>query len=83
MRHAKDLAQSAEEDRGAYRFTLVPRAWEVEEYIAAHSERAKSGKLAPFAQIRKGDGRAVGVTAYWDPGSGLALPGLFVAGWRC
>jgi RimJ/RimL family protein N-acetyltransferase len=23
--------------------------------------------LAPFAQIRQGDGRAMGVTAYWDP----------------
>ena len=67
MSHGEDLAVSAEEDRGAYGFTRVPRAWEVEEYLAAHFERAKSGKLVPFAQIHQGDGRAVGVTAYWDP----------------
>lgn len=65
--HAADLAVAAEEDRAAYGFTVVPRAWEVEQYLAAHSERAKSGMLAPFAQIRQDDGRAIGVTAYWDP----------------
>jgi RimJ/RimL family protein N-acetyltransferase len=65
--HAADLAVAAEEDRAAYGFTVVPRAWEVEQYLAAHSERAKSGMLEPFAQIRQGDGRAIGVTAYWDP----------------
>ena len=67
MSHREDLAVSAEEDRGAYRFTRVPRAWEVDDYLAAHFERAKGGKLAPFAQIRQGDERAVGCTAYWDP----------------
>jgi len=34
---------------------------------AACLQRARSGTTAPFAQIRQGDGRAVGVTAYWDP----------------
>jgi N-acetyltransferase len=67
MSHGADLAISAEEDRGAYGFTHVPRAREVEEYLAAHFERAKGGKLAPFAQLHQGDGRAVGCTAYWDP----------------
>jgi N-acetyltransferase len=65
--HGADLAVSAEEDRGAYGFTRVPRAWEVGEYLAAHFERAKNGTLVPFAQIRQSDGRAVGCTAYWDP----------------
>lgn len=65
--HSADLAAAAEEDRGAYGFTVVPREWEVEEFLAAHSTRAKDGVLAPFAQIRQRDGRAVGVTAYWDP----------------
>jgi len=65
--HAADLAVAAEENRAAYGFTVVPRAWEVEQYLAAHSERANRGMLAPFAQIRQGDGRAIGVTAYWDP----------------
>ena len=64
---AAGLAVAAEEDREAYGFTVVPRAWEVEQYLAAHSERAKSGMLAPLAQIRQDDGRAIGVTAYWDP----------------
>ncbi len=67
MSHGEDLAVSAEEDRDQYGFTRVPHAWEVEEYLAAHFERAKGGKLTPFAQLRQGDGRAVGCTAYRDP----------------
>ena len=65
--HAADLAVAAEEDRAAYGFTVVPRGWEVGQYLAAHSRRAKGDMLEPFAQIRLGDGRAIGVTAYWDP----------------
>jgi N-acetyltransferase len=64
--HAKDLAVAAEEDRGSYGFTLVPRANEIGAYLAAQSERAEQG-LIPFAQIRLADDRAVGCTAYWDP----------------
>jgi N-acetyltransferase len=67
MRHAGGLAVAAEEDRGAYAFTRVPRAPEVEEYLAAHFERANSGMMVPFAQIRQADGRAVGGTSYWQP----------------
>ena len=83
MSHGADLAVSAEEDRGAYGFTLVPRAWQVEEYLTAHFERAKGGKLAPLAQIRQGDGRAVGCTAYWDPRSwpGRSEPYAIEIGW--
>ncbi len=65
--HATDLQVATEEDRSGYGFTTVPRAWQVEEYLTAHFERARDGQLAPFAQIRKSDGRAVGCTAYWDP----------------
>ncbi len=67
MRHAADLAEAAEENRGAYGFTVVPRAGQVTEYLAAHAGRVRGGMLAPFAQICQHDGRAVGVTAYWDP----------------
>ncbi|MFY9806311.1 MAG: GNAT family protein [Pseudonocardiaceae bacterium] len=67
MNHGADLAVSAEEDRDVYGFTRVPRGWEVEGYLAAHFERANDGKLAPFAQVRHSDERAVGCTAYWDP----------------
>lgn len=65
--HGEDLAVSVEEDRGAYDFTRVPHAWEIEEYLTAYFEQTKSGKLVPFTQLRQGDGRAVGCTAYWDP----------------
>jgi N-acetyltransferase len=59
---------AAEEDRGSYGFTLVPRASEVGGYLSAQFARAAQG-LIPFAQIRRADGRAVGCTAYWDPRS--------------
>ncbi len=66
QKHAADLATAAEEERSAYGFTWVPRAFEVEDYITSHLERAESKKFAPFAQIRLADDRAVGCTAYWD-----------------
>lgn len=65
--HRLDLAEAAEEDRSAYRWTGVPRADEVEGYIGAYLGRAEEGLMVPFAQIRLSDGRAVGATAYWDP----------------
>ncbi|MFW6724415.1 GNAT family N-acetyltransferase [Streptomyces sp. MAR4 CNY-716] len=66
-RHADDLAAAAEEDRGSYGFTWVPRGAEVEGYIDAQLARATDGKLATYAQVDRVSGRAVGVTAYWDP----------------
>jgi N-acetyltransferase len=65
-RHAADLARTAEEDRSSYGFTLVPRAADVDTYIAAHLARASDG-LMPFAQVRVEDGVAVGCTAFWEP----------------
>jgi N-acetyltransferase len=65
--HAPDLATAVEEDRTSYGYTWVPRAHEVEQYIAEQSQRAQSGLLAPYAQIDLASGRAVGATAYWDP----------------
>lgn len=67
-RHVADLSLAAEEDRGAYAFTLVPRADEVAGYVEAQFARMELG-LVPFAQVRRSDGRAVGCTAYWDPRS--------------
>jgi RimJ/RimL family protein N-acetyltransferase len=66
-RHAADLAVAVEEDRSSYGFTWVPRAAQVEAYIDAQLARAAAGKLAPYAQVAKASGRAVGATAYWDP----------------
>jgi RimJ/RimL family protein N-acetyltransferase len=58
---------AAEEDRSSYAFTAVPRASEVEDYIASHLARAEDGEMVPFAQIRKSDSRAVGCTTLWNP----------------
>ena len=66
-RHAADLAVAAEEDRGSFTYTWVPRADEVDRYIAEQLTRAESGRLAPYAQIALSSGRAVGATAYWEP----------------
>jgi N-acetyltransferase len=68
--HAADLASAASGDRGSYGFTWVPSAGEVDDYIEEQLGRAG---LMPFAQMslpeqgRRAEGRAVGVTAYWDP----------------
>jgi N-acetyltransferase len=70
-RHAADLAVAAEEDRGTYAFTWVPRADEVGAYIDAQLARAATGRLAPYAQVSLATGRAVGTTAYWEPRSWL------------
>ncbi len=65
--HAADLASAAEENRGSYTFTWVPRAAEVPGYIDAQHARAATGRLAAFAQIDLATGSAVGATAYWEP----------------
>ncbi|MPY64507.1 GNAT family N-acetyltransferase [Streptomyces spongiae] len=66
-RHAADLAAAAEEDRGSYAYTWVPGADEVGSYLDAQFGRAAEGRLAPYAQVAKASGRAVGATAFWDP----------------
>ncbi|MFF1410580.1 GNAT family N-acetyltransferase [Streptomyces sp. NPDC058289] len=66
-RHAADLAVAAEEDRSPYGFTWVPTADQVGGYIDAQLARRDAGKLAPYAQVERASGRAVGATAYWDP----------------
>ncbi|MCL6671380.1 GNAT family N-acetyltransferase [Streptomyces panaciradicis] len=67
VRHAADLAAAAEENRDTYGFTWVPRADEVGAYIDAQLARAATGRLAPYAQVSRASGRAVGATAYWEP----------------
>lgn len=66
-RHAADLAVAAAENRESYRYTWVPAAGEVGDYIDAQLARAAAGTLAPYAQIAKASGRPVGATAYWEP----------------
>ncbi|MEU9172334.1 GNAT family protein [Streptomyces sp. NPDC048420] len=66
-RHTADLAVAAEENRGTYAFTWVPRAGEVRDYVDAQLARAATGRLAPYAQVSRASGRAVGATSYWEP----------------
>jgi N-acetyltransferase len=44
--HAADLAVAAEEDRGSYDFTVVPRAGQLDEYLAGHARRVADGITA-------------------------------------
>ncbi|MGW6704303.1 GNAT family N-acetyltransferase [Streptomyces sp. NPDC054956] len=76
-RHAPDLASAADADRESYRYTWVPTAAEVEGYMDTQLARAAAGKLAPYAQVDRASGRAVGVTAYWDPRPWPTGDGLF------
>jgi hypothetical protein len=69
--HATDLTAAASEDRGSYRFTWVPSAGEVSGYLAEQTTRPG---LMPFAQVSSASGRAVGVTAYWEPRRWLPGP---------
>ena len=71
--HAAGLAAAGEEDRASYNFTWVPGATEVIGYIEAQLGRKKAGRLAPYAQIDKGDG----------PGrrGDVLLGSAVVAGW--
>ncbi|MFJ4617965.1 GNAT family N-acetyltransferase [Streptomyces sp. NPDC088812] len=66
-RHAAELAVAAEENRGTYAYTWVPRAGEVGDYVDAQLARAATGRVAPYAQISLASGRVVGATAYLDP----------------
>lgn len=58
--HVAELAVAAEEGRESYGHTWVPRASEVAEYVEAQLERRDSGRLAPYAQVSRLTGRAVG-----------------------
>ncbi|MFD3838359.1 GNAT family N-acetyltransferase [Streptomyces sp. NPDC058642] len=70
--HVTELAVAAEEDRGTYEFTWVPRADEAADYVDAQLARAATGRLAPYAQISRATGRVVGATSYWEPRSWLS-----------
>ncbi|MFH9858406.1 GNAT family N-acetyltransferase [Streptomyces sp. NPDC017202] len=68
-RHAAGLAEAAEENRGTYAYTWVPRAGEVGDYVDAQLARKAEGLLAPYAQVSPATGRVMGATAYWEPRS--------------
>jgi RimJ/RimL family protein N-acetyltransferase len=75
-RHVPGLALAAEEDRGSYDFTWVPRADEVSGYIDQQLARAASGRLAPYAQVLRSTGRVVGATSFWEPRCALSPDAL-------
>lgn len=62
--HVADLMLAAEEDRCAYVYTMVPRAGQTADYVAA--QRARQD-VTPLAQIRLCDGAAVGCTSLCNP----------------
>lgn len=67
-RHAIDLAAAASQSAESFAFTRVPTTTaEVAIYVDQLHELAAANRLAPYAQIDKASGRAVGVTAFWDP----------------
>ncbi|MEU4622635.1 GNAT family protein [Actinoplanes sp. NPDC023801] len=66
-RHVPGLAAAAGEDRGRYAWTWVPTAGTTAAYVEEQLTTAATGRLLPYAQICLRTGRAVGVTAYWDP----------------
>lgn len=67
-RHASDLTAAANQQRDSYAFTWVPATLEdAASYIDQQQARAEAGRLAPYAQIDRRTGRAVGATAFWDP----------------
>src|ERR1700743_2185748 len=74
--HQADLAAAAEEDRGSYAYTEVPRAAGVGDYLAAQAGRAAAGQLVPLAQVRLADGRGRGCTPDGDPRYRPRAPGL-------
>jgi RimJ/RimL family protein N-acetyltransferase len=83
-RHVEDLAEAAGARRSAREFTWVPHGIEeVREYVGVQIDRAELGELAPFAQIRVADGRAVGTTAYFKFRSrpGESVPFALEIGW--
>ncbi|MFI5986726.1 GNAT family N-acetyltransferase [Streptomyces sp. NPDC051555] len=75
-RHAVDLAVAVEEERSSYGFTWVPKAAEVEGYVDTQLGRAADGTVAPYVQVDRASGRAVGATAYLDPRCYLPGGGL-------
>ncbi|MFB6891643.1 GNAT family N-acetyltransferase [Kitasatospora sp. NPDC056327] len=75
--HAAGLAAAAEEERRAYDYTVVPRAEEVTGYIDARLAHAGAGLLAPYAQVDRATGRAVGVTSFLDPRPWPSGTGLY------
>jgi RimJ/RimL family protein N-acetyltransferase len=62
--HVPDLMLAAEEDRSAYTYTMVPRAAQTADYVAA--QRARDD-VTPLAQIRLSDDAAVGCTSLCHP----------------
>ncbi|MFC7480862.1 hypothetical protein ACFQX7_13705 [Luedemannella flava] len=45
----------------------MPRSHDMDSYIDAQLGRAAAGAMAPFAQVARSTGLAVGATSYRDP----------------
>ncbi len=76
MRHVEDLIVASNDDRSTYDYTTVPHGPEaVRHYVSTRMDEAAAGEWIPFAQVRRPDDRAVGVTNFltfrWQPGADL------------
>jgi RimJ/RimL family protein N-acetyltransferase len=62
--HVTDLEVAAAEDRTTYRFAAVPAPDAVAAMVTQLRAEAAAGTRVPFAQVRIGDGRAIGMTTF-------------------
>jgi RimJ/RimL family protein N-acetyltransferase len=62
--HVDELKLAAAEDRSTYSFTSVPSPEIVSSYVGTCTAAREKGELVAFAQIRRSDGRVVGVTCF-------------------
>ncbi len=66
--HVPALAAAAAQDRGSYRFTVVPHGPDaMTAQVNWLSEGRVEGTWVPFAQVRQGDGEPVGITCFLNP----------------
>ncbi len=62
--HVHDLVEAAAEDRSTYRFAAVPAPEAVAAAVEQLRHEVAAGTRVAFAQVRVGDGRAVGMTTF-------------------
>jgi RimJ/RimL family protein N-acetyltransferase len=65
--HCAGLRSAAAEDRDSYAWTSVPLPDDVAAYVATSTGLDRAGERVVFAQVRAGDGQAVGCTCYLEP----------------
>ena len=63
--HIDELAHAAAEDRTTYRYSAIPDGHDAaQRYVTDLVAARAMGETIPFAQVRRADGRVIGVTRY-------------------